>query len=346
MRSGSRQESAGGIRSVRPQPADIEVSAPVILARKPRVSVLTITYNHGKYVEECIRSVLAQRAKFDIEMVIGEDCSKDDTRAVCRKLQAESPDRIRLLLPGANVGRFENFRRTYAACRSEFIALLEGDDVWTATDKLQCQVDALDAHPEWIACFHNVRIVAEGRTGKTATFFTDGDQTVFRQCDFAERNFVPTCSCVFRRRPDLLLPAWYYDESRNPYSDWILHAVNARYGDFGYLHEVMALHRRHAGGVWGGTFDGTLDGDIRRMARRLTAFEGLEEVMAPEHRARVRRQRALGCFHLALAYREKGRMGMALQLLLRACWIDPTIEAPLIRTLAATLLRPHSKGKD
>ena len=44
-----------------------------------KVSVAMITYNHEKYIEEAISSVMNQKGKFDIELVIGNDCSKDNT---------------------------------------------------------------------------------------------------------------------------------------------------------------------------------------------------------------------------------------------------------------------------
>lgn len=320
-----------------------EVSSPEVLGRRPRVSVLTITYNHGAYIAECIRGFLAQRTNFDVEMVIGEDCSRDDTREVCRRLQAEAPERLRLLLPDANVGRFANFRAVLAACRGEFIALLEGDDVWTAPDKLQRQVDLLDAHREWSGCFHNVSIETIGGTEPPRPFFPAEEKTVFGPEDLVSRNFIPTCSCVFRNRSPLGLPAWYYDEARNPYSDWILHAINMRHGGYGYIHETMAVHRRHSGGVWGSTFDGTTAGDIRRMRMRQTAFEGLQQCLDPRLEGAVRRQRAMNAFHLSLAYREAGDRARAWRSLWQAFRADRSAEIPFLRSAAATLLRGGAK---
>ena len=47
-----------------------------------KVSVLTITYNHEKYIAQAIESVLMQEVNFDYELVIGEDCSTDKTREI------------------------------------------------------------------------------------------------------------------------------------------------------------------------------------------------------------------------------------------------------------------------
>ena len=62
---------------------------------KLRVSVLVMTYNHGRLIRQAIDSVLAQRSSFDYEIVISEDCSTDGTREIVMEYAARFPDRIR-----------------------------------------------------------------------------------------------------------------------------------------------------------------------------------------------------------------------------------------------------------
>ena len=313
-------------------PAVQEVSSPQAMAKRPVVSVLTITYNHEPFLAECIESVLAQETGFEVEMVIGEDASPDGTRRLCREFQRRYPDRIRLVLPDANLGRHLNFKHTFEACRGTYIALLEGDDYWTDRHKLRKQVELLNSHPEWVMCFHNVRIVGECREGRAPVFYEQPGKPVFTQRDFVERNFVPTCSCLFRSGL-ARLPAWYYDADRNPYTDWVLHVLNAAHGDIGYSHEIMAAHRSHGGGVWGRTFDGSVAGDIRRMTDRITTLDRLEECMGAEFRGPLRRQRAQDCFHLALSYRERGDWPRVRRSLFQALRADPFAGPPLLRSL-------------
>lgn len=45
------------------------------------VSILMITYNHENYIREAIEGVLMQKTDFSIELIIGEDCSTDNTRS-------------------------------------------------------------------------------------------------------------------------------------------------------------------------------------------------------------------------------------------------------------------------
>lgn len=139
-------------------PADIpcrETSDPSALPKAPLVSVVMTAYNHGKYIREAIEGVLKQQTNFPFELVIGEDCSPDDTRAICLEYQRRRPDLVRVLWSDENVfgapGGNEN--RIQAHCRGEFFAYCEGDDYWTDPLKLQKQVDMLQRHPEAGMCF-------------------------------------------------------------------------------------------------------------------------------------------------------------------------------------------------
>src|SRR6476646_9455354 len=106
-----------------------------------KLSVLICAYNQEPYIEQAVRSALAQRANFDFEIVIGEDHSRDATPDILRRLAEEHPNRIRLTINDKNLGMHGNYRATYDRCRGAYIALLEGDDYWIDPLKLQKQVD-------------------------------------------------------------------------------------------------------------------------------------------------------------------------------------------------------------
>ncbi|TWI19960.1 glycosyltransferase family 2 protein [Sphingobacterium siyangense] len=110
---------------------------------KPLVSVVMVTYNQENYIEQSIRSVLNQNTDFSIELVIGEDCSTDNTRTICEKLSLEFPNTIVLLEKQPNLGLFKNYQRCFENCRGEFIAILEGDDYWIDELKLQNQIELI-----------------------------------------------------------------------------------------------------------------------------------------------------------------------------------------------------------
>lgn len=126
-----------------------EISNPELLSGNPTVSVKMITYKHGPYIAQAIQGVLMQETTFPVELVIGEDCSKDGTREILLNYQNRYPEMIRLIVSEKNVGARENSRRTEKACKGDFIAFCEGDDYWTDPLKLQKQVDFLEANLDY-----------------------------------------------------------------------------------------------------------------------------------------------------------------------------------------------------
>ncbi len=129
---------------------------------KPLLSVALITYNHGPYLRCCLESILSQKTDFPFEIVVGEDCSTDNTREILDEYKARFPEKIRLLYRDKNLGRPTlNVYQTSMACRGEFIAYIEGDDYWTDETKLHTQVDFLLGHPEYAAVTHSAVLVDE-----------------------------------------------------------------------------------------------------------------------------------------------------------------------------------------
>ncbi len=214
-----------------------------------------IAFNVERYIAQAIDSVLMQQVDFDYELVIGEDCSTDGTRAIALDYAARYPDRIRPMLRPANLGMNRNFVATLRECRGHFIALLDADDWWTAPHKLKTQMELLSAHPEFSMCFHNALVVYEDGT-PAHPFHMDRPQQLISHhrpkpvstiADLAGGNFMQTCSVMFRAGLYGELPDWYLDM---PTFDWPLHLLNAEHGDIAYIDEVMGAYRVHAGGFW------------------------------------------------------------------------------------------------
>lgn len=211
-----------------------------------KVSVLIITYNHSKFIAQAIESVLMQKVNFEYEIVIGEDSSTDNTRQILLDYQKQYSDKIRLLLPEKNLGMHRNFVNTLQACRSEYIAILEGDDYWIADDKLQKQVEFLDENPDFTICFHNVMVFHEDNQYQPYIFLHN-QPTVSYIEDLLIRNFISTPSVMYRNGLVESIPTWFYEQGMG---DWIFHILNAQYGKIGYIDEVMSAYRIHVQGVW------------------------------------------------------------------------------------------------
>lgn len=111
--------------------------------RVPRVSVLMTYYNKGAFVEECLRSVLAQEFQ-DWELLVVDDGSTDKGLELVRTF---SDPRISIIESATNTGRAAAANRGYDRARGEYVAVIDADDRM-APERLAEQVAYMDRHPE------------------------------------------------------------------------------------------------------------------------------------------------------------------------------------------------------
>jgi glycosyltransferase involved in cell wall biosynthesis len=245
----------------------------------PRVSVCVITYRHERFIEQAIRSVLEQETSFPVEIVVGEDASPDRTANILQRLDSEFPGRLTLLLREENLGMQRNARDTFARCRGEFVAFLEGDDYWIDPHKLQRQVDALDQHPGWSGCFHPAEYVnPNGKPLGQRHPPTHLEPVTFD--DLCRQNCVQTCSLMVRKAAVPNIPDWV---QLLPIGDWAICLIATTRGPLGMLPECMACYRVHPGGVW------TSQSHRSRFEGFLRAYTTIAEHLPPEYTLRLMR---------------------------------------------------------
>lgn len=216
-----------------------------------------ITYRHEAFIGQAIESVLMQQTDFPVELIIGDDASPDNTRAVAEEYARRYPGRVRVLPAQPNLGMQPNFMRVFAACESEFIAMLEGDDYWTDPTKLQRQVDALRANPECAMCFHDAEIFYDATPAQPIAVFSQhraahalpapsetGAWLRFTQLDLARTGWImPTASMLFRASSlPIRLPVWFAGVYGG---DLTLQMLSTRHGAALYLPRIMACYRMH-----------------------------------------------------------------------------------------------------
>ncbi|AMR26886.1 hypothetical protein A0257_07055 [Hymenobacter psoromatis] len=216
----------------------------------PKVSVVVLAYNHEKFLAQALDSVLTQDVDFAYELIVGEDCSPDGTRRLVQAYAQRYPDRLRPIYHPRNVGMGANFRACLAACRGQYVALLEGDDYWTDARKLRKQVAWLDAHPDFSLCFHAVADQYEDGSRPNAVPHAL-TQDVFTFADFLLPIYtVVSTGSIVLRNGLVAWPAWLF--AVKPI-DFPLVVLCAELGKVKRLPDVMGVYRIHQGGIWSGT---------------------------------------------------------------------------------------------
>ena len=155
----------------------------------PLISILIDTYNHERYIEQAIVSVLEQDFPADqLEIVVVDDGSTDGTPSVIEKF----PPRVRYIRK-TNGGQASAFNAGIANLHGPIVAFLDGDD-WWAKQKLSVVADAFEANPEVAAVGHG--------------FFEVRDTERPREMFVPAKTFRLICLVLERlvwRTPDLLM---------------------------------------------------------------------------------------------------------------------------------------------
>ncbi len=108
------------------------------------VTAIILTYNQERTIEAAMLSAIAQSDHLDVEIVVSDDASPDSTFETARAIAARSPSiSIEVRRNLTNLGTMRHYRHVISSITAPFVALLEGDDVWTSQTKLIRQINSL-----------------------------------------------------------------------------------------------------------------------------------------------------------------------------------------------------------
>ncbi|MDE5868734.1 MAG: glycosyltransferase [Muribaculaceae bacterium] len=178
--------------------------------RKIEISVIVVTYNQEDTIARTLDSILGQQTDVPFEIVIGDDCSSDNTEAVCREYAEKYPNIVRYFRREKNLGVVENYFQCIADSRGRFLADCAGDDYWVNPHKLQMEYDVL-AGDEEVALVHTDWRCADinGKNIREAEIFKGTDRAKKRI--YAPRELTPMvinhdargmihlCTAMFRK---------------------------------------------------------------------------------------------------------------------------------------------------
>jgi glycosyltransferase involved in cell wall biosynthesis len=213
---------------------------------QPLVSVCIITYNQQNYIEQAIISAINQDTNFMFEIVIGDDCSTDNTREILLNYSIKYPDKVSLIFNENNLGPVKNMSNVIKNCKGKYIALLEGDDYWSSVLKLKKQVDFLERNSNFSICYHATNLVDSKGDIKTILPIIKFRREKSTLIDLIENDsFMATCSVMFKNNLFEYFPEIFY--TSRSVCDWSLNVLNAEHGDIGYINEVMSVYRSASG---------------------------------------------------------------------------------------------------
>ncbi len=221
----------------------------MVSKKSTMVSVLIMAYNHEKYIANAIEGVLMQKVNFGYEIIIGEDCSTDNTRAVIVDYATKYPDKIKIILHESNVGAKANQLAILNAGKGKYIAFCEGDDYWIDEFKLQRQVDFLETHTDYVLTHTGVLFI--NNQGQSTDNFISFLNSKFRIIKsglitkfLAKKNYIITVTVLILREA-LLLAEKRIEENLNQVAniDYTLFMELSILGKINYENKRTAAYR-------------------------------------------------------------------------------------------------------
>jgi glucosyltransferase len=193
------------------------------------VSVIMLMFNHEKYIHEAVKGVLIQECDFNIELILHDDCSTDNTKTIIEQFKLhKNYHRIRYFCNSQNVGAHQNWQLACEKATGRFIAPCDGDDYWTDPLKLQKQIDYCKDHPEIGLIFTDIDFYIE----ETGEF----QKSVFR-------NGIYTFKIDFEQH---LVNAYYYAPSTWVMKTDLLKTVRKEHYDSDVSYTLMLYYLKRS----------------------------------------------------------------------------------------------------
>lgn len=204
------------------------------------VSICITTYNHEKYIRQCLISIFEQKFSGTYEIVIGNDNSSDQTEAIIQNIMAEHPlgSRIVYLKNNPNIGYVKNTLRTFEEAKGKYIAVLDGDDYWTDGLKLQRQFDFLETHPDFSAVGCDSDVIYEDAEMPPEKFSKFLDKELDKK-DLTQIKIFQTSTFFFRK--DILKEGFPTEIIS---ADRCLFLLAGCFGKVKVLPQTMAVYRQ------------------------------------------------------------------------------------------------------
>ncbi len=172
-------------------------------SRQPLVSVIASCYNHSRFVVECLESI-RQQTYPHVQLIIIDDCSRDDSVAVIQHWIAEHGVQCKFLTHAKNQGVCRSYNDALAHATGDYVAIISTDDIWLPR-KLEEQVKLLESlPPEYGVVYSDAsRVDEQGNSLPGMYIDTDGSAQGYPEGDVFDHllkgNWLAVMAALIRR---------------------------------------------------------------------------------------------------------------------------------------------------
>lgn len=213
-----------------------------------RIDVIIPCYNYGRFLDQCVNSVLGQ-VGVDVRVLVIDDASPDNTAEVAAALTRESP-RVTVIRHSTNKGHINTYNEGIEWASADYMLLLSADD-YLLPGALARATNLMDAYPEVGFTFGNViELNDSGNETPTKSIIrvtNESDKRLLEGREFIELsgadNLVATCSAVVRTELQKRLRG--YSEELPHTGDMEMWLRFAAHGSVGFISAYQGVYRQH-----------------------------------------------------------------------------------------------------
>lgn len=214
-----------------------------------KINVILITYNQAQYIRQTLESILMQSVAADVEIIVADDCSQDNTVDIIREYEGKTPFSFTFLQRPHNLGYVKNYQQAFAACTGDYVAIMEGDDYWTTPSHLQNHIDHQEKQPDASMSYNrHLRLFVDQNRKEIFDWTNDNSFESVTTEQLALGNRIGNLSCcVLRGKYVKEIDPKLFDMN---VADWMLGMYMGQFGPLLYLKEVTSAYRIHDNGQW------------------------------------------------------------------------------------------------
>lgn len=206
------------------------------------VSVICAAYNHERYIRQAVEGFLMQKTDFRYEVLINDDASTDNTASILQEYEAKYPEILKITYQKENLHRQKISAVSFLMSKAvgKYIALCEGDDFWIDENKLQLQVEYMEANPECSLCAHAAYNSYENGVIKSNLFKPFDCDTDLTSKEVIAHWLFPTASIMYKRS---LMPGVIPFRGNAPCGDYPIVVYMSTLGSIHYIDRIMSVYR-------------------------------------------------------------------------------------------------------
>ncbi len=209
------------------------------------ISILLLTYNHEDYVRQALDSIIKQKIEVSYEILVVDDASIDRTPEILKEYKRKYPQKITLYLRKVNSCHLtRNCYYLLSKAKGRYYAMIEGDDYWTDSLKIQKQYEFMERHKQYSACVTDVDIIDENNDKVNGwQAYIKKENCIFKMQDFLYWHLPGRMVTLFARNSFALEEYSIVFKADRNIGDMTIFMLCLMEGDIYQLSEKMAVYR-------------------------------------------------------------------------------------------------------